>query len=357
MRTTVIFVGPDADGQGGMAAVCRALLGSELARRYDLRMIASHQVGSLTRRFGIFVRALRELRRQIKAADSPCIVHIHAAARGSLYRKALVVSFAHRWGAAVILHLHTGSGEISEFAARLGPLRTKLLRRLLRHADLVISASEAGAYELSAGFGMPRAAIVNNFVPGPLPELSSSSPHESAGTRLLYLGGFDNPVKGGQILIEALTTLRQAQAPVAATFAGDGAPPPELNRVGEWAGWLAGDAKRRSLQDAEIVVLPSTSEGLPLALLEAMAYGKAIVATRVGAIPEVMTDGQDGVLVPKADAAALAKAIDRLAGDASLRTKLGQSARDRAADFTLDRVVDRLDELYQQVLRGEMAVG
>ena len=71
-----------------------------------------------------------------------------------------------------------------------------------------------------------------------------------------------------------------------------------------------------------IFVMPSRSEGLPMALLEAMAYGMAVVATRVGGIPEVVDDGVDGLLVPTEDPAAIATALRGLAADPSLRERL-----------------------------------
>jgi glycosyltransferase involved in cell wall biosynthesis len=97
-------------------------------------------------------------------------------------------------------------------------------------------------------------------------------------------------------------------------------------------------------------VLSSRFEGLPIALLEAMATGVAPVATRVGGIPEVVTDGVDGLLVAPADPEALAGALERLLSDDALRGRLGESARDRALAFDLANAVRRTEAIYAVAL-------
>ena len=101
------------------------------------------------------------------------------------------------------------------------------------------------------------------------------------------------------------------------------------------------------LSELDVFVLSSTSEGMPLAILEAMAGRKAIVATRCGGIPEVLEDGQSGLLVPPSDPAALARAIGDLLSDESRAVRIGDSARVRLrSQFTLDRMIERYQELY-----------
>lgn len=107
------------------------------------------------------------------------------------------------------------------------------------------------------------------------------------------------------------------------------------------------------LQAADVVALPSLSEGLPLALLEAMACGRPVVATPVGGVPEVLDDGSTGLLVPPGDAPALAKAISTLLDNESLRHRLGRQARCVIEErFSLPRVVGSIEQLYRRVLSG-----
>jgi glycosyltransferase involved in cell wall biosynthesis len=108
---------------------------------------------------------------------------------------------------------------------------------------------------------------------------------------------------------------------------------------------------------ADLVVLPSLSEGMPVALLEAMAYGRAIVATRVGGMPEVLTDGLDARLVDPGDPSALAAALASLAGDERARRRLGSNARSRAAQLSEAEVCAPLARLYDQLAGTAVPVG
>lgn len=108
------------------------------------------------------------------------------------------------------------------------------------------------------------------------------------------------------------------------------------------------------LHAADLFVMSSTTEGLPIALLEAMAARLPVLATRVGGIPEVLGSPPAGVLVAPSDPEELAEALGRLGGaDAALRSRLGEKARQRAQDFSLTRCSARYQELYQHMLDSE----
>jgi glycosyltransferase involved in cell wall biosynthesis len=106
----------------------------------------------------------------------------------------------------------------------------------------------------------------------------------------------------------------------------------------------------RVLVAADVFCLPSRYEGLPIALLEAMAAGLPVVATAVGGVPSVVTEGVEGRLVPAGDPTALADALEELT-DASVRDRFGRAAADRAAAFGAQPAVDRHQDLYEAVSR------
>jgi len=133
-------------------------------------------------------------------------------------------------------------------------------------------------------------------------------------------------------------------------FVGDG---PHRRHLEGRGAILAGP--RRDIPEilaaSDIVALPSRfGEGCPNALLEAMAAGKPVVAARTGGIPEVVLDGQTGVLVPRENPEALRAALLQLAGDPALRAKLGAAGRDRVArEFPVSKLVQSYEALYSEL--------
>ena len=110
------------------------------------------------------------------------------------------------------------------------------------------------------------------------------------------------------------------------------------------------------LQAMDIFVLPSYSEGLSLALLEAMAAGLPVIVSRVGGNPEVVTDGVTGLLIPPRDAAALAGALEWLLTDPALAEKLGENARDYVkANYSLERLGREINGIYEELVARKLS--
>ncbi|HEX2071114.1 MAG TPA: glycosyltransferase family 4 protein [Thermoleophilaceae bacterium] len=359
-RPRIAHVGPDPERPGGMAAVMRGLLDSPLADRYSLDLIVTYTTRDRLRRTAVFARALWRLARWCRGAGDR-LVHVHTAVRGSIYRKALCVVVARLAGRPVLLQLHAGAGDIDVFAARLGPVRRWLLGAAMRAAGAVVSVSDPGARRIEHCFGVRDVVVVPNAAP-PVGEPAPPDPGaDASGCRVLYMGGFVNDAKGGAVLVEALPALLEACPGLEVVLAGTGAPPEAFNALARerpnvsWAGWLDAEAKAAQLARCDVFVMPSLSEGMPVALLEAMAYGRAIVASEVGGIPDVVADGTQAVLVPRADPVALTAAVARVVADPSLRERLGAAARERAADFAADAVYDSLAAVYDRLLTESRA--
>jgi L-malate glycosyltransferase len=106
------------------------------------------------------------------------------------------------------------------------------------------------------------------------------------------------------------------------------------------------------LAAADVAALSSSEEGMGSVLLDALAFGLPVAATRAGGIPEVITDGVSGLLAPPRDPRALGDAIARLVTDPALRARLRANARGRALEFSVERMTDRTIEVYEEVLNG-----
>ena len=240
------------------------------------------------------------------------------------------------------------------------PLHAFLGRLTARCADTVIAPSRVTAGELQADYGARVDAVVPNGLAEPAPPADRGRA-EAAALRLgrpvvLYVGRLRTR-KAAAVLLRAFADL-VADAAKAATLVlvGDGEQRPALQaqaaalgiaeRV-RFEGQLRRDDIARWYRAADVFCLPSTYEGQPVAILEAMAYGLPVVATSVAGIPETVVDGETGYVVEPEDAAALTAALARLAGDDVLRARLAAASRQRFVElYRIDRVVAAYLDVY-----------
>jgi glycosyltransferase involved in cell wall biosynthesis len=331
-----------------MASVVAGLLASPLAERYELDSITTHRTGSVLWRVRVAVRGGSKLLVWC-ALHRGGLVHVHTTMRGSIYRKAVVILMARALRQPVLVHVHAGPGDIRAFAAQLAPIGRSFLRAALRRGQSIVSVSSASARAIEEAFGLAGVGVIPNAAPARPARVGPPSADAA-----LFLGGFENPVKGGLDLLAALPAMLDAAPSLRIELAGPGDPPRELGsfdaeRV-RWSGWLDPEAKRSALAAAGIVLMPSRSEGLPVVLLEAMAYGRAVVATSVGGIPELLRDDVDGLLVAPGDPNALVTAVTQLVSDPARVARYGGNARSRAGEFDESRIVDRVDAVYRALL-------
>jgi len=175
---------------------------------------------------------------------------------------------------------------------------------------------------------------------------------------VLALGGF-RPQKGFDVLIRAWSKLRHRRSDQHLLLVG-GKPDPEhveliekLDCAGSihWRGLTRRETVLGLMRQAYCLVVPSRWEGMPNVLLEAGTVGCAVIGTTVGGIPEVVTDGQTGLLVPPEDDAALAAAIDRYLADPALRNRFANAHRERVrAFFSTDILADTYIEIFRDLV-------
>lgn len=218
------------------------------------------------------------------------------------------------------------------------PVQILLGRLSARMADLVLAPSRATAAELARDYGARRLAVLPNVTGGltvaaePVAALAEASGH------LLFVGRL-RIRKGLEVAFEALAALRDQGREATLLIAGDGEHRAALERRAAELG-LSGDRVRflgratagqvRALLDgAAALVVPSTYEGMPLVVLEAMAAGVPVVASRVSGIPEVVVDGETGWLVPAEDPPALVSALAHVLADPAERARRGAAGRER----------------------------
>ena len=361
---TVVMVGPPLESVGGMAAVAGQIMrlgcGGRTRMEYaETTSAAAGAEGAFTK-VRRHLRRLHELRAVIRRRQAD-IVHIHTCSGFSFFRSALDMVAAQRLGAKVVLHVHGAA--FDEFYAASSAMSRHVIGWTLARADVVIALSLDWRRKLLTMAPRARVVVIENAVEMP-ERISVQTPGRTAGPcRFLLLARMD-VWKGIDDLLAACVLLRDQAVPFELTLAG----PPgtagdersmsmkiaarHLDRHVHYTGILQGEEKCRALASCNAYVQPSHSEGMPIALLEALAYGLPVIATRVGAVPEVIADGCEGLLVPPRSPAALAGAMRRLACDPALRSRMSAAARTLAEQrFTPARLATDLSALYDRLAK------
>lgn len=337
--------------RGGMRAVVEGYRDDGLFERHRVRWIVTHDEGSALHRVSLALRAASRLL-FLLLRGRVAMVHSHMAMRGSFWRKAALNRLARAFGVPVIAHLH--GSEFKTFHASLPPILRRAVTREFESCARVLVLSNSWADFVRSIAPAARVMVMPNYVRVPTVAARPAAGLDVIGVFMGVVGAR----KGVYDLIPALSEALKRAPALCLRLGGNG----ELERARRMAaelgvagrveclGWVSGAAKLQALSSAHFYVLPSHNEGLPMSILEAMACGLPVVATRVGGIPELVRDGIDGLLVDAGDVPALAAALARMAEDAEWRLAAGVQARARVQDGYSDRaVLPRLDVLYAEL--------
>ncbi|MHA1566442.1 MAG: glycosyltransferase family 4 protein [Alphaproteobacteria bacterium] len=285
------------------------------------------------------------------------VLHVNISVRGSTIRKTFIIMLAALLRRPVILHLHDGHFE--SFYGGLPKVGRALLAKLFRYASKVIVLGKHWHGVVARDLNVPHEDIVMlyNAVPDPLQNSTGMSAPNDGPCNILFLGRL-GPWKGIPTLIEALASPSLANLPWHATLAGDGeidASRTQAQAAGltdriDFPGWVSSATAQGLLGQADILVLASQGEGLPMSVLEALAHRVAVIATPVGSIPELITNNSSGLLIPIGDSKALAVAIRNLVENPDERRRLAQAGRTLfEQQLNVETYAERLTDLYREV--------
>lgn len=322
-----------SDGLVGKGGIARSMctITETMQRETDVRadVFAMRRTSSMAR--WMIMLPVRVIQLAYKLLTDPCdVVHINISHGGSSLRKFIVWLVCKILGKPVILHLH--SSTYRTFIRNISSRSARLLRWMFRNTDYVIVLGQGWAQFAVDVLTVPpeRIRIVNNAVADPGVSVNLRVPV----CNMLFLGAVGER-KGMPELLNALAMPDLKNRAWHLTVAGNG----DLEEFKDFVrnagldtrvhfeGWVDAPRVRELLLGSQILVLPSRAENQPLSVLEGMAYGLAVVATRVGAVPEVIEDRETGLLVDVQDEFGLAKALAELVDNEELRVKIGAAAR------------------------------
>jgi glycosyltransferase involved in cell wall biosynthesis len=344
----IVMVGSAPEVKGGVSAMVNVCAAHGLFERWDAVYLSSHRDGTSRQKLSQALRAWLTfigmlLRREV------ALLHVHLNSGASFWRKSAFVVPARLMGVPYVLQVHCGHF-VDFYRDRLKPRGQRFLRGLLRDARRVVALSDGARQALSSI--EPGLAI--DVVPNPVavPEWQASL---TQGPPTVVFLGMIREAKGVFDLLRAWPEVRRAVPDARLVLAGIG----EMERARQVArdngfdeslvmpGWIGGPEKERLLQEAWVFALPSHWEALPMSVLEAMAAGVPVVASRVGGIPDTVVDGETGLLVGTRDINRLASSLIELLTDEPRRIAMGAAARARAREqFSAEVVVPRLEAVW-----------
>ncbi len=336
-------------------------------------------------RFDVTVCATREegfLAREVRAAGVPVTVigrrsrwDVRGAIRLWRYlrRGGFEILHAHKFGSnvwaclfgrisgipVVIIHEHTWN--YREGGA--GRVRVIIDRTLTRFCDVVVTPSNADrrAWERVIGVAPRKLVTIKNGVAMPRPQPASlrqeyALPEDAVVNRSV---GPLEVQKGFDLLLRAFALVAGRHPQARLVLIGDGSKRAQLETLARDLGiddrfTLTGYRHAASgfMMEFDVFASASRYEGLPLALIEAMSVGRPIVATGVGGVPEVVSDGETGFLTPSGEIELFAERLERMITDAALRERLGRNGLTRYRTlFTVARMVGDVEDLYLALLK------
>lgn len=345
----IVMLGTATTTKGGVAAAIASFLQSGLFRDLPVLHLPTHTDGGRGAKLRIMLAALgRFVPLLIRGRVG--LVHAHSASDASFWRKSAFIALALLFRRPVIFHLH-GGGFLDFYRHRAGPVGRGVIRWVLSRSRIVV-LSDRWAARLTEITKNQRIVVIPNMID----PASFAMARRGRGYNVLFLGRLEKE-KGVYDLLAAAAEIKSGGTPIRLMLAGEGDAAAVKQRAAELGlesvellGWVSGGGKMSALQRANLFVLPSYIENMPVSILEAMAAGLPIVATGVGGIPDIVEDGVSGILVAPGDRPALAAALRRLLQDEALRNEMGEAAiRAVEARFSRDKVVPRLEALYREL--------
>jgi glycosyltransferase involved in cell wall biosynthesis len=352
-KLRVIMLGPSLKEKGGMGSVATLIL-KATPSEIELKHLETwdgeaSQVDKLHMLL-VFIKAMTILTWQL-LNDRVDVVHLHVAERGSVWRKSILAAIAMLFRKPVFMHTH--GCEFHLFFERLSPILKYAVCWIFQRCTYVIVLSDSWKdfYLKNCRLKEDKVVVMPNPIefPAEIPERLGSE-----HINFVFLGKIDRR-KGVFDLLSAFAQLdERLKQKVSITIAGSGdlkgalelAEHLKIDKRVHFQGWIDPIQRNHLLAQADAFLLPSYNEGLPMALLEAMSWGLPAIATPVGGIGEIIVDNQSGLLVEPGNVDRIAKAMQSLVENESLRMRLGVAARNRVASLDLKYYSAFLRSLY-----------
>lgn len=345
MKLKILMIGPDRSVHGGISGVVNNFYAAGLAEKVDLTyigtMVDGTKVQKLLKAAGAYIRFC------IKLPHSD-IVHVNMASDMSYYRKSIFIRTAHRFRKKIVIHQH--GGDFEGFYRQLGEKEKRKVRKVLSMGDAFLVLADSFKEFFGKIIEEEKITVLPNAV-----EIPKTGKKEYGQQKVLFLGRLCKE-KGIEELLAVFPRLKE-KCPSLQLYLGGIWQDKELEEMIKpyqdsitWLGWISGREKAEYLAECDIFVLPSYFEGQPVSVLEAMADACGIVASNVGGIPQMIKDGETGILTEPKNEDSLQAGLLKLLLDPELCRELGGKARQKAISaFSMESSINRLLAIYAQL--------
>lgn len=344
----ICMVVPDRLVKGGIASVVNGYREHDFSGKCEVSYIESYRNGSKWEKLAKALKGYLLFFREM-ILNKPDIVHIHSSFGPSFYRKMPFIYMACFRGVPVINHIH--GAEFETFYLKASDRKKRRIRKVYGKCTMLIALSEEWKRNLESVVSPEKITVIENYCK--IPDLSGTEKKK----QILFLGEIGKR-KGCYDIPEIYGRVLEKGERLPLIMAGDG----ELAEVKKlfedrdllesvsFPGWVRGADKDKCLKESGIFLFPSYYEGMPMAVLEAMAYGMAIVTTRVGGIPHLLENGVNGYLCEPGDIEGLSKRLLELSKDGDKRRKMGERVRQKAIEeYSMESHIKKLMDLYDRV--------
>ncbi|MEI7475084.1 MAG: glycosyltransferase family 4 protein [bacterium] len=341
----ILMVGPYA--QGGISSVINSFLESDLKDKVLFE--ASYVEAPTLQNWIRFIFFYIKYNYILLTNNNIKIVHIFSAEKGSLLRKAFILLAAKLYRKKTIINFHSCNPTL--FYKDDAPIIKQFIKIILDNVDLILVLSNQWKEIIANKTSNKNIEVLYNPIVIKTPVDSYNEV-----VNILFMGRIGQR-KGAYDIIEAAKLLRDQNIKI--TMCGDG----EVSQIREIvsqnsleniinvSGWIKGKDVEDAYKNADIFILPSYNEGLPMSILEAMSYGLPIISTNIAGIPEQVIENENGFLITPGDVKTLAEKISVLSSDKQLREKMGARSYSIAKEkFDINVIVAQLNEIYSKAL-------
>lgn len=345
----VLMIGAGRDVRGGVSSVVNSYYEAGLDERCELTYLPTMEDGGKLKKIIVAVVAYIRFCFLIEKRE---ILHVHMSVDKSFYRKAFFIKKAFKQKKKIIIHVHSGNFD-AFYGDRCTEKQKKQVRDIFAMANKVIVLSEYwreffGKYICD----LEKIQVIWNGI-----KIPKSYKKDYENQNILFLGVLMEH-KGIYVLLKILPSLFRKFPDARVYLCGEG----DKERLEDicrregiekqvfFSGWIRGEEKAEYLKNSSIFVLPTYHEGMPMSVLEAMAYGLGIVTSQTGGIPYLIKDEEEGFLCQPGDEKQLESSLEKMLSSVELRRKLGMAAAKRAAQkFNIEHIVRSIIAVYREV--------